>query len=148
MSNNLDRVCIETDLFHFEAPSGYQVELLDEQAELVGPNDEFLVVSSYTVDEQSPHEVLADFTRNICSAMLVAVDEPDLVISGELNEAPALNGLPVWSVLAEASDQSHFFDQYAAVNGGTAVVVTIEGNYQDRASSAEIEEAVHAIEFI
>ena len=147
MSADQDPVCIETDLFLFEAPPGYTVETLDEQAELVGPNDEFLVVSSYTVDEDSSEQVLAEFASNISSAMVEAADEPDLIITGKLNKEIAPSGFPVWSVLAKVNDESLFFDQYAVVQGSVAVVVTVEGNYQDRASSAVVEEAVHSIEF-
>lgn len=147
MSADQDPVCIETDLFLFEAPPGYVVETLDEQAELVGPNDEFLVVSSYTVDEDSSEQVLADFASNISSAMVEAADEPDLIITGKLNKEIAPSGFPVWSVQAKVNDESLFFDQYAVVQGPVAVVVTVEGNYQDRASSAAVEEAVYSIEF-
>ena len=147
MKTDPDFTCIETDLFLFEVPEGYQIEELDDQAELTGPNDEFLVVSSYTVDEDSSMDELDTFAENIADAMRSAVEEPGLVVSEQLNRQTTESGLLVWSIKAEAEDKSHFFDQYSIVEKSTAVVATIEGNYEDRANSALIEEAVHALEF-
>jgi hypothetical protein len=147
MNESIGLVSIETGEFVFEAPEGYSVEVLDHQAELAGPNDEFLVVSSYTVDPDSSEQALKEFAKNVCDAMLEAAAEPDLKISGKLNQEISPSGFPVWSLLSEATDQSHFFDQYAAAQGATSVLVTIEGNFEDRGSSALIEEAVHALEF-
>jgi len=140
-------VCIETDLFIFEAPADYEIEELDDQAELIGPNDEFLVVSSYTVDEDSPMDDLDAFARNISEAMNSAVQEPSLVVTEKLKKETSESGLVVWSIKSEGDDKSHFFDQYSIIDRSTAVVVTIEGDYEDKASSALIEEAVHALEF-
>ena len=140
-------VCIETDLFIFEAPPGYEIEELDDQAELIGPNDEFLVVSSYTVDEDSSMDDLDAFAKNIAEAMNSAVQEPGLVVTEKLKKETSESGLMVWSIKAEGDDKSHFFDQYSIIDRSTAVVVTIEGDYEDKASSALIEEAVHALEF-
>ena len=142
MSDDVNPITIETDLFFFEAPAGYQIVSLDEEAELVGPNDEFLVVSSYSLDSNADDQQLSDFVNNIANAMVEAADEPDLTVTGQLSKVVADNGLPVWSVLSKATDQSHFFDQYAVIKNDTAVVVTIEGNYVDRGSSADVEEAV------
>ena len=147
MSTEAEFVCIETDLFLFEAPEGYQIEELDDQAELTGPNDEFLVVSSYTVDEDSSMDDLDAFAKNIAEAMTSAVQEPGLVVTEKLKKETAESGLTVWSIKAEGDDQSHFFDQYSIIDKSTAVVVTIEGNFEDRGSSALIEEAVHGLEF-
>ena len=147
MNQSTDLVNIETGEFVFEAPEGYSVEVLDDQAELAGPNDEFLVVSSYTVDDISSDQALIEFAQNVCDAMLEAASEPDLKISGKLKKEVAPSGFPVWSLLSEATDQSHFFDQYAAIQGTTSVLVTIEGNFEDRGSSAIVEEAVYALEF-
>jgi hypothetical protein len=147
MNESIDIVSIETDEFIFEAPEGYSVEVLDDQAELAGPNDEFLVVSSYSVDQDSSEQALKEFTKNVCDAMLEAAAEPDLRVSGKLKQEVSPSDFPVWSLLSEATDKSHFFDQYAAVQGTTSVLVTIEGNFEDRVSSALIEEAVHALEF-
>ena len=147
MNDQASPVCIETDLFLFAAPSGFQVVYLDEEAELVGPNDEFLVVSSYSLEQDSADDIVEEFVNNIANAMVAAADEPDLTVTGKLTKVIADNGLPIWSVLSEASDQSHFFDQYAVIQKTVAVVVTIEGNYADRSSSAEVEEGVHGLEF-
>jgi len=147
MNTEADIVCIETDLFIFEAPPGYQVETLGEEAELVGPNDEFLVVSSYSVDENSSADDIKDFVRNICDAMRSAADEQGLLLSEKLSSETAPSELKVWSIKSVADDQSHFFDQYSILSGHHAVLVTIEGDIEDRTSSALIEEAVHALEF-
>jgi hypothetical protein len=147
MSDEEEFVNIETGLFIFEAPQGYQIEELDEEAELVGPNDEFLVVSSYTVAEDSSMDDLDAFANNIQDAMSSAVQEPGLVLTEKLRKETAPSGLTVWSIKAEAEDKSHFFDQYATIDKCTAVVATIEGDFEDRGSSALIEEAVHALEF-
>lgn len=140
-------VCIETDLFLFEAPSGWQVENLDEQAELVGPNDELLVISSYEVDENSDAKTLEEFSQNIINAMQSAADEPDLVLTDKLSKEVTPNGLPVWKLLAHTTDNEAFFDQYVAILGSTAVLVSVEGDLPDRASSALIEESVYCLEF-
>ncbi|MFT4629689.1 MAG: hypothetical protein ACI8PV_000803, partial [Dinoroseobacter sp.] len=129
MNESIDIVSIETDEFIFEAPEGYSVEVLDDQAELAGPNDEFLVVSSYSVDQDSSEQALKEFTKNVCDAMLEAAAEPDLRVSGKLKQEVSPSDFPVWSLLSEATDKSHFFDQYAAVQGTTSVLVTIEGNF-------------------
>ena len=147
MNTEQELVLIETDLFIFEAPPGYEVEALDEEAELMGPNDEFLVVSSYTIAEQSSPDDVAAFVNNICEAMRSAADEPGLVVSEKLKKETSPSELAVWSIKAEGDDQSHFFDQYSIINGCTAVLATIEGDFEDRPSSALIEEAIHALEF-
>jgi len=147
MNDEAIPIAIETDLFLFEAPDGYQVISLNEDAELVGPNDEFLVVSSYSLEDNCDDKQVRDFENNIANAMIEAADEPDLTVTGQLSKVMADNGLPVWSVLSVATDQSHFFDQYAVIRNEVAVVVTIEGDYLDRVNSAEVEEAVHALEF-
>ena len=142
-----ESVSIETDDFIFEAPEGYRIERLDEQAELIGLNTELLVIASYSIDKLSSSEEVEGFTNKLKKAMLEAIDEPDLVVTGKLTKAVTDDGLPVWSVLTVATDKSHFFDQYAIFNGSIAVVVSIEGDYENRASSAHIEEAVYDIEF-
>lgn len=147
MNDQASPVCVETDLFIFEAPTGYQITSLDEEAELVGPNDEFLVVSSYSLEQDSSDDIISEFANNIANAMVEAANEPDLTVTGKLTKVTADNGLPIWSVLSEATDQSHFFDQYAVIQNTVAVVVTIEGNFEDRTSSAEVEESVHGLEF-
>ncbi len=147
MSELSENICIETDDFLFEAPEGYRIESLDEQAELIGPNTELLVISSYSIDKPSSSEEVVDFTNNLTKAMLEAIDDPDLVVTGKLTKAVTDDGLPVWNVRTEATDKSHFFDQYTIFNGSIAVVVSIEGDYENRASSALIEEAVYGIEF-
>ena len=140
-------ICIETDLFLFEAPSGWQVENLGEQAELIGPNDELLVLSSYEADANSDSKTLDDFSKNIISAMQSAADEPDLVLSDKLSKEVTPNGLPVWKLLAHTTDNEAFFDQYVAISGTTAVLVSVEGDLPDRASSALVEESVYCLEF-
>ena len=140
-------VCIETDSFLFEAPDGFQVTSLDEEAELLGANQEFLVVSSYSIDDTSSDEVQKDFMNNIADAMKEAADEPDLIVNGKLTKNTTESGMAVYSVLAGTSDKSHFFDQYAVINKTTAVVTTIEGDIENRICSAKVEEAIHAVEF-
>ena len=147
MNTETDNTRIETDLFQFEAPAAYAIESLDGQAELVGPNDEFLVVSCYTMEDNSEGDSLDDFIKNISEAMVSAADEADLQVSRKLRKDISEQELPVWSLLSEATDKSHFFDQYAVLKGGVAVVVTFEGNYQQRSSTAAVEEAVHSVEF-
>jgi len=147
MTVEKQRVCIETDLFLFEAPAGYQVVSLDEEAELVGSKDEFLLVSSYSIDDNSSEKLLEDFMNNVADAMLEAVNEPDLVINGKLAKNKTDSGLPIISLHAEAVDKSHFFDQYAVINKTVAIMATIEGDFENRTSSAEVEEAVHGLEF-
>jgi len=147
MSSSSESVIIETDLFIFEAPEGWVIDTLDEQAELTGPNDEFLVVSSYTIDHDSSADMLTEFAKNISSAMVAAANEPDLVITDKLKKELTPNDLPVWRVLSKARDESQFFDQYAVIHNSTAVVVTIDGDLANRASSALIEEAVYSVEF-
>jgi len=138
---------IETDEFIFEAPEAYRIESLDDQAELVGPNFELLLISSYSIDKLSSTEEIEDFKNNITTAMLTAIDEPDLVVTTSLKQETTDDGLPVWSLLTEAIDKSHFFDQYAISNGSIVVVVTIEGDYENKNSSASVEESVYDIEF-
>ena len=140
-------VCIETDLFLFEAPSGFQIVSLDEVAELVGPNDENIVVSSYSLEEDISDESMGDFKNSIINAMVEAANEPDLTVTGKLNKVTADNGLPIWNLLSEAKDKSHFFDQYAVIRNETAVIVTVEGGLSDRMCSTKVEESVHGIEF-
>ncbi len=147
MNDQASPICVETDLFLFEAPTGYQVINLDEEAELVGPNDEFLVVSSYSLEQNSSDDIISEFGGNIANAMAEAANESDLSVTGALSKVIGDNGLPIWSILSEAIDQSHFFDQYAVIQNTVAVVVTIEGNFEDRTSSAKVEEAVHSLEF-
>lgn len=147
MNTEQEPVLIETDLFIFEAPHGYEIEALDEEAELIGPNDEFLLISTYSIAEDSSAEDITDFIKNICEAMVSAADEPNLIITEKLKKETSPTELAVWSIKAEGDDESHFFDQYSTINGCTAVVVTIEGDFENRPSSALIEEAVHALEF-
>lgn len=142
-----ESVSIETDDFLFEAPKGYRIESLDEQAELIGPNTELLLIASYSIEKLSSSGEVEEFINKLTKAMLEAVDEPDLVVTGKLTKAITDDGLPVWSVLTEATDKSHFFDQYTIFNGSIAVVASIEGDYENRGSSAHLEEAVYDIEF-
>lgn len=147
MSDTNEAVIIETDLFIFEAPEGWAIENLEEQAELAGPNDEFLVVSSYTIDHDSSDEMMAEFAKNISNAMVESASEPDLKITSKLNKETTPSGLPIWRVQADAKDGSQFFDQYAIINNSAAVVVTLDGDLKDRPTSALIEEAVYSVEF-
>lgn len=143
-----EAVVVETDLFSFEAPLGYQIESLDEQAELEGPNGEFLVVTSYSLEANSDETTQQAFVQNITSAMLQAADEPDLKIASSLKKEINEDTVPVWRLQALTSDGHHFFDQYSAIKGNHAIVVTLEGESKvQRTSSAAVEEAVHAIEF-
>ena len=143
-----ESVSIETDDFLFESPEGYRIESLDEQAELIGSNTELIVIASYSINKSSSSEEVEDFINNLAKAMLEAIDEPELVVTGKLTKAVTEEGIPVWSLLTEATDKSHFFDQYTIFNGSIAVVVSIEGDYENRTSSALIEEAVYDIEFM
>lgn len=147
MNQETTPVSIETDLFVFNAPIGFQIQSLEEDAELVGPNDEFLVVSSYSLNDDCSDQDISDFANNISNAMGEAVNEPDLQVTDKLCKVVADNGLPIWSLLSQATDQSHFFDQYAVIQGANAIVVTVEGNFEDRTTSAEVEEAVHGLDF-
>lgn len=143
-----ESVVVETDLFNFEAPPGYQIENLDEQAELEGPNGEFLVVTSYSLEADSDEPTQQAFVQNITSAMLQAADEPDLKIASSLKKEVNEDSVPVWRLQALSNDGHHFFDQYSAIKGNHAIVVTLEGESKvQRSSSAAVEESVHAIEF-
>ena len=142
-----DPVCIETDLFLFEAPIGFQIVSLDEVAELVGPNDENVVVSSYSLEEDISDETISDFKNSIINAMVEAANEPDLIVTGKLNKVTADNDLPIWSLLSEAKDETLFFDQYAVIRNETAVIVIVEGGLSDRMCSTKIEESIHSLEF-
>lgn len=147
MTQNTDPIIIETDLFFFKTPTGWKTESLEEEAELVGPNDEFMVISSYQIDEQSSQEQLTAFNQNICNAMIQVCEDPELVVNGPLKKEVTPNGLPVWKLLSQTTDNDAFFDQYLAIDHNVAVVVTIEGDLKNRSSSALIEESVYCIEF-
>ncbi len=147
MSSAEKNVYIETDLFLFEAPEGWEIEALEEDAELVGPNDEFMVISTYELDESAIDEQRAEFPIDISNAMQEATEEAELTVIGKLKKETAPNGLPIWSIQADASDEEQFFDQYATIKGDTAVLITVEGDLEDRPSSALVEEAVYCIEF-
>jgi len=147
MTENPTPICVETDAFIFEAPAGFQIDLLDEEAELLGPNEELLIVASYSIDEQSSAKELAEFAKSVTNAMREAANEPDLRIRTKLNRELTPNDLPVWSIQSDAKDDSHFFDQYALINGPRAALITVEGDFEHRSISALVEEAVYDIEF-
>lgn len=147
-SQSSEPLVVETNLFSFEAPTGYKVESLDEQAELEGPNGEFLVVSSYSLEAGSDEAAKLEFVQNITSAMIQAASEPDLKMMGSLKKEVREDTVPVWRLLSQTRDGQYFFDQYAIIEGHHAVVVTLEGESSSQnSSSALVEDSVHAIEF-
>jgi len=147
MENNITPIIIETDHFFFKTPEGWETETLDDEAELVGPNEEFLVISSYQVDKNSSKEELTAFSQNICDAMLAASQDSDLTVNSPLKREVTPNGLPVWKLLSQTKDNEAFFDQYLAIQNNIAVVATVEGDLKNRASSALIEESIYCIDF-
>lgn len=147
MNDETDALVIETDDFAFEAPPGYQAHHLEEEAELAGPNGELLVICYYELEQSSSQQQEVEFANSIAEAMQDAAAEPDLQLVSKLTKSSTELGMPVLSLLAEADDKSHFFHQYALIDGHQAVLVTFEGDYKDKAGSALVEECVHAVEF-
>ena len=144
---NTDPIIIETDLFFFKTPAGWQTEKLDDEAELMGPNEEFMVVSSYHIDQNSSDHEKTAFCQNICNAMIAASEDSELTVDQPLKKEVTPSGLPVWKLLSQTTDNEAFFDQYLAFQDNIAVVVTVEGDLHNRSSSALIEESVYCIGF-
>lgn len=144
---NTDPIIIETDHFFFKSPKGWQTETLDDEAELVGPNEEFMVISSYQIDKNSSDDEKTAFNQNICNAMIAASEDSELTVNQGLKKEVTPSGLPVWKLLSQTTDNEAFFDQYLAIENNVAVVVTVEGDLKDRSSSALIEESVYCIDF-
>ena len=147
MNNNIDPILIETDHFLFKTPSGWQTEKLGDEAELLGPNEEFMVISSYHIDKNSTKDELTIFCQDICNAMIAASEDPDLMVNQSLKKEVTPNSLPVWKLLSQTIDNEAYYDQYLAIQNNIAVVITIEGDLENRASSALVEESVYCIDF-
>ena len=147
MKNTIDPIVIETDHFFFKTPNGWQTENLGDEAELIGPNEEFMVISSYHINNDSSQDEQTAFRENICNAMVAASEDSELIVNQALKKEVTPSGLPVWKLLSQTSDNEAFFDQYLAIENTVAVVITIEGDLENRSSSALVEESVYCIDF-
>ena len=144
-------VRIETNSFLFELPEGWKIIELSSQAKVNGPNNEFLIVSSYNISgegkESDLKAIKEDFGNNLVKSMKEAASEPDLNITAPINSQSSPSGYPIWSIRTETKDGSQFFDQYGTVGIKTAIMVTIEGALKNKSSSEVILNAVREIKW-
>lgn len=151
MNAAAEPVRIETNSFLFELPAGWKIIELSNQAKLNGPNNEFLIVSSYNISgegqESGLKNIKEEFGNNIVKSMQEAANEPDLNITSPLNNQTSPNGYPVWSIRTETKDGSQFFDQYGTVGIKTVIMVTIEGHLKNKSSSEVVFHAVREIKW-
>lgn len=149
--NNNEPVRIETETFSLELPPGWEISELDDGAELNGPNDEFLVVSSYDISSDaqatSLQSIKEEFEEDIVTSLKESANEPDLKITSQLKRQKTAKGHPVWSIKTEATDGSQFFDQYATIGKDTVVMISIDGDMQDIESSEIVFDAVTDIKW-
>lgn len=139
---------IETDLFIFETPEGWEIKHLDEEVELDGHSGEFMVISSYSLDEKLTPELTEKFKETISHAMNEAIQDPELTISRPLKSDKSSDNLPILSLLSQTSNATHeYFDQYAIINNTTAIIISVEGDLKNRSSSALVEEAIYDAHF-
>lgn len=140
---------VETDSFLFQMPSTWKIESLSSQAQIVGPNGEFLALSSYEISGNGSkadlQKIRDEFSQNISNSMLSAANDPELKIVQPLKVEPFQSGLKIISLRAATKNGQEFFDQYGVVGPKTAVLVTIEGKSSSISSSAVVKEAVRNI---
>ncbi|WP_041071695.1 hypothetical protein [Thiolapillus brandeum] len=144
-------VRIETNSFLFELPVGWKIIELSSQAKLNGPNNEFLIVSSYNISGEGKKSDLKaikeEFGKNIVKTMQESASESDLNITSQLINQTSPNGYPIWSIHTETKDGSQFFDQFGTVGIKTAILVTIEGILKNKSSSEVVFNAVREIKW-
>ncbi len=144
-------VRIETETFLLELPEGWEITELEDQATLNGPNDEFLVVSSYDISsdakETDSKSIKDEFEEDIVRSLKETADQPDLKITSQLKRQKTTKGHPVWSIKTEDTDGLQFFDQYATIGKKTVVMISIDGDLKDISSSDDILDAIEAIKW-
>jgi hypothetical protein len=148
MTQKNEQVQIETDLFIFELPEGWKIETLGEEAELISVNDDFLVVSTYTLDKDTSNDPNKQLKSIISTAMSEAANDSELSITRPLKSDKTADNLIILSLLTQTNSKTNeYFDQYAIINESTAVLISVEGNLKFRSSSALVEESAYDIYF-
>ncbi len=151
MNANAEPVKIETDSFLIELPSTWKVEELSSQAKLLGPNNEFLIISSYRItgegSEADLQSIRNEFGENIASTMVQSSSEPDLKITLPLIKKVTPAGFPVWEINSETIDNLQFYNLYGTVGLRVALLITLEGEIKNKASASEVLSAINNIKW-
>jgi hypothetical protein len=149
MSTIAEPVRIETDSFLLELPSTWKIEELSSQAKLIGPNNEYLIVSSYRItgkgSEADLQHIRDEFGENISATMIQASREPDLKVTLPLTKELSLSGSPIWHIETETKDASQFYNLYGAVGLKVALLVTLEGELSHKETSKVVSNAIKNI---
>jgi len=144
-------VRIETDSFFIELPSTWKIEELSNQAKLIGPNNEYLIISSYRIagegNESELKKIRDEFGENIAATMVQASAEPDLRVVAPLSKKVLPSGYPVWEVETETKDSSQFYNLYGAVGLRVALLITLEGGMQHKETAKEVLDAINEIKW-
>ena len=151
MSAIAEPVRIETDSFLFELSSTWKVEELSNQAKLIGPNNEYLVISSYRItgegNDADLQNIRDEFGENIAATMVQASSEPDLKVILPLSREVSPSGHPIWRITTEAKDASQFYNLYGSVGHKVALLITLEGEIKYQETTNEVLSAINNIEW-
>ena len=151
MNANAEPMRVETDSFLFELPSTWQIEELSSKAKIVGPNNEYLIVSSYRIDgegnEADLQAIRDEFGENISGTMIKASNEPDLKVTSPIKKETSPTGYPVWNIATETLDATQFYNLYGTVGPRVALLITLEGENKFKSSANVVYRAVNSIKW-
>lgn len=142
---------VETDSFLIELPSDWSIRDISEHVELVGPNNEHLIISSYRIDGEGEEielqKIRNEFGKGITNTMTHASGGFNLKIITPLSKTLTPAGFPVWEIETETSDKLKFYNLYGSVGLKVALLITLEGEIKYKNYSTEVLSAIKNIKW-
>ena len=142
---------IDTSSFKFSLPPDWKIENLSSPASLVGPKQEYVMVSAVkisgagSVPDRAP--LNKELKENLKKAMLHAVSNPQLQTIGQLSETTTERSEDYLVLKAESTDKTSYFYQFGIVSQSSAVLVTVEGLREHMENADVVEKATKTIQW-